>query len=77
MSEPLYGEINDILIDNEIFQVQRAEFEDETVFVLKRNGEIFCIIMQDENNEWKPDCEMNEAQFTQAMHWIRKLYPEE
>ena len=74
MNEPLYDVFNPIEIDNEPCLLQAIEFEDETIFLVKRNNEIFCVIMLDENNKWQPDIEMSETQFQQIMHWIMKLY---
>jgi len=69
-----YGEINHIQIDRELFQFQKTEFEDETVFMLSRSGELICVIMLDENNEWQPDSEMEKDKFNQVIGWINKLY---
>ncbi len=77
MNEPSFGTFNPVAIDNEPYLLQAVEFEDETVFLLKHNNEIFCMIMLNENNQWQPDIEMSDAQFQQLMHWIAKLYLEQ
>jgi hypothetical protein len=74
MEETFYGEIHDIQIDAELYQLQKVELEDETFFLLKRSGEIFCMIMQEENNQWKPDCEIPGYTFNQIINRIIKLY---
>jgi len=70
----LYGDINHIRLNNEIYQVQSAEFEDERFFFVKRSGEVVCMIMQNEKNEWEPDCDISRELFRQIMKWIKKLY---
>jgi hypothetical protein len=77
MSKPSFGPFNPVAIDNETFLLQSVEFEDETVFLLKRGNEIFCMIMLDENNQWQADTEMSDALFQKIMHWINKLYLEQ
>ena len=74
MEDIFYGQVNQIQIDNEIYQIQSAEFEDETFFLIRHSGEIVCIIMQDENNNWQSDCEIIEYKFNQIMDWVKKLY---
>ena len=74
MNEPSYGKSNLIEIDNRPYQIQAAEFEDETVFFLKDDNQILCAIMLDENQQWAPDCKLTGEQFEQVMKWIRKLY---
>jgi hypothetical protein len=70
----LHGDINHIEVNNEIYQVQSAEFEDERFFFIKRSGEVLCMIMQNERNEWEPDSTMSQELFDQIMKWIKKLY---
>jgi hypothetical protein len=77
MSKPSFGPFNPVAIDNETFLLQSVEFEDETVFLLKRGSEFFCMVMLDENNQWQPDVEMSDALFQKIMHWINKLYLEQ
>jgi len=51
-------------------------FEDEIFFFVKNFEKVICMIMQNEKNEWKPDCEVNQELFEQIMRWINKLYLE-
>jgi hypothetical protein len=69
-----YGKINTVQIDNEIYQIQPVEFEDERYFFVKNHDGIICMIMQNENNEWGPDCYISEELFKQIMSWVNKLY---
>ncbi len=63
-----------VTIDNEPYLIEKIKFEDEIVFEIKQHGEVICIVMLDERDEWKPDIEMSEAKFLQLMYWINKLY---
>jgi len=74
MEQAFYGDVNHIYIDAELYQLQKVELEDETFFLLSRSGEIFCMIMEDENKQWKPDCEIPENKYNQIIEWIYKLY---
>jgi hypothetical protein len=67
-----YGEINRIQINSQIYQIQEAEFEDEKFFFIRRSEEVVRMIMQDEKNEWKPDCDISEEVFEQVMKWINR-----
>ena len=74
MEEAFCGEINPIQIDTKRYQLQKVELDDETFFLLRHSGEIFCMIMQDVNNQWIPDYEIPEQIFNQIIDWINKLY---
>jgi hypothetical protein len=74
MEDASYGQVNHIQIDNEIYQIQSVELNDETFFIIKRSGEVICMIMRDANNNWQPDCEISELEFNQMMSWVKKLY---
>ena len=60
LDDTFYGEVNTVQINKEIYQVQSIEFEDETFFFVTRSDEVICMIMQDEKDEWKPDCIINQ-----------------
>ena len=51
LDNSFYGEINHVQINNQIYQIQEAEFEDEKFFFIRRSEEVVCMIMQDEKNE--------------------------
>jgi hypothetical protein len=72
----IFGESNIIEINNETYQLQHAEFEDETFFFVKRSGQIVCMIMQNEKDEWEPDCDIDPKLFEQIIKYIHKLYAE-
>lgn len=74
MEDAFYGKIKEIQLDAQLFQLQKVELDDETFFLLRRSGEIFCMIMQDANNQWKPDYEIPADTFNQILDWINKLY---
>ena len=63
-----------VKINNLSYQIQKIEFEDETLFQVTHKSKIYCVVMLDEHNRWKPDIEMSEAVFTELMAWINKLY---
>ena len=73
LENTFYGEINDVQINKEIYQVQSVEFEDETFFLVTLSNQVICMIIKDEQDEWKPDCIISQELFEQIMMWINKL----
>ena len=69
-----YGKINTIRISSVTYRVQSVEFEDETFFFVRNSHKIVCMIMQNEKDEWEPDCDISRELFEQIMKCINKLY---
>jgi hypothetical protein len=70
----IFGEVNSLQIDNDIYQIQPVEFNGETFFFIRRSDEVICMIMLNEKNEWEPDCNMGEWLFGEIMEYIHKRY---
>jgi len=70
----IFGETNSIEINNETYEVQQAEFEDETFFFVRSSDEVVCMIMQNQKDEWEPDCDISEELFGQIIEYIHKRY---
>jgi hypothetical protein len=74
MENNAYGTIRDIQLNNEVYQLQSIEFEDEKFFFVNHSDEVICMIMQDEKNEWEPDCDISSELFQQIIKEINQLY---
>ena len=76
LDKEIFGEFNTVQINNETYQLQQVEFEDETFFFVRSFDKVICMIMQNEKNEWQPDCNISRELFCQLMKCINKLYLE-
>ena len=71
---PYAAKVKDLEINNEVYQVEAVQFGDETFFFVKQYYEVVCMIMPDEKNKWKPDCDVNEELFQQITKRINESY---
>ena len=74
IEDPIFGELYDMRLNKELYQIQSAEFEDERIFIVRNAEGIICAIMQNEKNEWEADCDLDEKKFFAIMNWIHKNY---
>ncbi len=72
--EGFYQEVKNAEINNEVYQIQFVGFEDETFFFVRRFDEVVCMIMEDQKDVWKPDCNISKELFEQIMKCINRLY---
>ncbi len=68
------GDAKKVKINNEVYQIQPVEYENEIFFFVRHLNKVICMVLQDEKDEWMPDCDINQELFEQIMKRINKLY---
>lgn len=72
--EPIYGDIQHINVNGELYQIRSAKESDKTYFIIFRSGEVLCTLRTDKDGTWQPSCDIGDHLLSDFVTRIRKLY---
>ena len=72
-SNDIYSDTHHINVGTQVYQLQMLDRDEKTLFLLKRSGELLCIITITESG-WECDNDITDEQLTEIAKWITKLF---
>ena len=70
----MYSEAYPVCRGKKIYQLQALDMPEETLFLVKRSGELISTITINEKGEWQSDKPICTDELNEIVKWIEELF---